>query len=79
MDTTRLNLILSEPVIPKDNILLIEAIHDLFAESQPIEELWQKRQQPEIWRLPYGHISWIFAPGLTDRVLGWLAPRLEAG
>jgi pimeloyl-ACP methyl ester carboxylesterase len=27
MDTTRLNLILSKPVIPKENILLIEGIH----------------------------------------------------
>jgi pimeloyl-ACP methyl ester carboxylesterase len=79
MDTTRLNLILSTPVIPKENILLIEGIHDLFAERQPIEELWQKWQQPEIWRLPHGHISGLFVPGLTDRVLDWLKPRLEAG
>jgi pimeloyl-ACP methyl ester carboxylesterase len=79
MDTTRLNLIISKPVIPNENILLIEGIHDLFAERQAIEELWQKWQQPEILRLPYGHISWIFVPGLTDRVLDWLAPRLEAG
>src|SRR5204863_826261 len=50
MDTTRLNLILSTPVIPKENILLIEGIYDLLAEVQPIEELWQKWQQPEIWR-----------------------------
>jgi hypothetical protein len=80
MDTTRLNLISSTPVIPKKNILLIEGIHDLFAESQPIEELWQKWQQPEIWRLPHGHISGIIAgtlPGLTGRVLRWLAPRLD--
>jgi len=79
MDTTRLNLILSKPVIPKENILLIEGIHDLFAERQPIEELWQKWEQPEIWRLPHGHISGLFAPGLTGRVLDWLAPRLETG
>jgi pimeloyl-ACP methyl ester carboxylesterase len=83
MDTTRLNLIVSTPVIPKENILLIEGIHDLFAERQPIEELWQKWQQPEIWRLPHGHISGVLAgilvPGLTGRVLRWLAPRLEAG
>jgi pimeloyl-ACP methyl ester carboxylesterase len=78
MDTTRLNLIVSQPVIPKENILLIEGIHDLFAEAQPIEELWQKWQQPEIWRLPHGHLSGIFVRGLTDRVLDWLAPRLEA-
>ena len=79
MDTTRLNLILSAPVIPKQNILLIEGIHDLFAERQAIEELWQKWEQPEIWRLPHGHISGIFEPGLTKRVLDWMAPRLETG
>lgn len=77
MNTTRLNLILSTPVIPKENILLIEGIHDLFVEVQPIEELWQKWQQPEIWRLPHGHISSAGVLGLTGRVLRWLAPRLE--
>ena len=79
MDTTRLNLILSKPVIPKENILLIEGIYDLLAAAQPIEELWQKWQEPEIWRLPNGHTSWLFVPGLTGRVLRWLPPRLEAG
>lgn len=77
MDSTRLNLILSTPAIPKENILLIEGIHDLLAERQPIEELWQKWEQPEIWRLPHGHISALFLPGLTGRVLRWLAPRLN--
>ena len=77
MDTTRLNLILSTPVIPKKNILLIEGIHDLFGDSQLIEELWQKWEQPEIWRLPHGHISGLFVPGLTGRVLHWLEPRLN--
>ena len=79
MDTTRLNLILSMPVIPKENILVFEGIHDLFAERQPIEELWQKWQQPEIWRLPHGHVSAQFVLGSMGRVLRWLAPRLEAG
>jgi hypothetical protein len=77
LDTTRLNLILSTPVIPKENILLIEGIHDLAAQRQPIEELWQKWQQPEIWRLPHGHISGLFGPGLTGRVLRWLALRFD--
>jgi len=78
MDSTRLNLIFSTPVITKENILLIEGIHDLFAESQAIEELWQKWEQPEIWRLPHGHISGLFVPSLTRRVLRWLSPRLNA-
>ena len=79
MDTTRLNLTLSTPVIPKENILLIVGMHDLFAEGQTYEELWQKWQQPEIWRLPHGHASAQLRLGLMGRVLPWLSPRLEAG
>jgi hypothetical protein len=79
MDTTRLNLILSAPVIPKENLLLIEGIYDLFADTQAIEELWQQWQQPEIWRLPHGHVGTNLRLGLMGRVLGWMAPRLEAG
>jgi hypothetical protein len=79
MDTTRLNLILCTPVIPKENILLIEGIHTLFGERQWMEDLWQKWEQPEFWRLPHGHVSALFVPGLTGRLLGWLTPRLEAG
>jgi len=78
MDTTRLNLTLSTPAIPKENILLIVGIHDLFAKGQPYEELWQKWQQPEIWRLPHGHASAGLALGLMGRVLRWLSPRLNA-
>jgi hypothetical protein len=46
-------------------------------EAEQTEELWQKWGQPEIWRLPHGHISWMFKPGFTGRVLDWLASRLE--
>ena len=77
MDTTRLNLTLSVPLIPKENILLIVGIHDLLADGPPHEELWQKWQQPEIWRLPYGHVSMGLEPGLMGRVMNWLAPRLD--
>jgi hypothetical protein len=79
MDTTRLNLTLSTPVIPKKNILLIEGVYDLFGNPQLIEELWQKWEQPEIWRMPHGHVSTQLVLGLMGRVLRWLAPRLEAG
>jgi hypothetical protein len=75
VDKVRFNRV----VFPKENILLIEVIHDLLAQRQPIEELWQMWKQPEIWRLPHGHISGWFVPGLMRRVLRWLAPRLEVG
>ena len=74
-----LNLVSNMPVIPKETILLIEAIHDLLAPRTAIEELWQQWGQPEIWRLPHGHFSFslIGAPALmASRVLKWLAPRL---
>jgi hypothetical protein len=57
-----------ESVIPKESILMINGIHDLFGDPQPIEELWQKWEQPKIWRLAFGHVSVLFAPGLTGRV-----------
>ena len=79
LDKTPMNLTLSQPVIPKENILLIQGRYDLLVEAEQTEELWQKWKQPEIWRLPHGHVSWMFTPGVTDRVLRWLAPRLEAG
>jgi hypothetical protein len=75
-DTTPGNLALSQPFIPKENILFIRGRYDFLVIPESIEELWQKWNQPEIWRLPYGHVSLIFgASGLTSRMLEWLAPR----
>jgi dienelactone hydrolase len=79
LDKTPLNLTLSRPVIPKENILFMQGRYDLLVEAEQTEELWQRWGQPEIWRLPHGHISWMFTPGLTGRVLRWLTPRLETG
>jgi hypothetical protein len=77
LNLTSLNLTSAPPIIPRDNILLIEPIHDLFVGSEPIGELWQKWGQPCIWRLPHGHVSKSLLPGLTGRALRWLVPRLE--
>jgi pimeloyl-ACP methyl ester carboxylesterase len=79
LNQTPLNLITLRPCIPRENILLIEAIHDLFVEREYVEELWQAWDRPEIWRLPHSHASKSLSFGLTGRVLRWLAPRLEAG
>jgi dienelactone hydrolase len=79
LDKTPINLMLSQSVIPKENILLIQGRYDLFLEPENTEELWQKWEQPEIWRLPHGHISGLLVPGLTRRVLDWLEPRLNGG
>jgi pimeloyl-ACP methyl ester carboxylesterase len=79
LNLTALNLTTAQPAIPRENILLIEAIHDLFVPREYIEELWQAWGRPDIWRLPHGHMSISLkgAPGFTGRVLHWLAPRLN--
>jgi len=56
LDRTRLNLTLAQPAISKENVLLIGGMHDLMGWGAPIE-LWQSWGQPELWRLPHGHIS----------------------
>lgn len=79
LNLTAMNLITTQPAIPREKILLIEGIHDLMCPKDGIEDLWQAWGQPDIWRLPYGHVGVCcgFVPGLTGRVLRWLAPRLN--
>jgi len=75
LDRTPLNLTSARPAISKENVLLIEGIHE--GSSHQIE-LWQSWGRPEIWRLPYGHISTVFMPGLSGRILRWLTLRLDS-
>jgi hypothetical protein len=79
LDRTPLNLTLARPAISKEKVLLIEGTYDLMVSGSPME-LWQSWGQPEIWRLPHGHISTALTalmPGLPGRVLRWLSPRLD--
>ncbi len=78
LDTTPFNLTTARPAIPRKNILLVEGTQDLLTPPEPIEELWQLWGQPDIWRLPHGHMSLSLSlGGLTGPVLRWLAPRLD--
>ena len=77
LNETGLNLTVGRPCIPKDRILLIEAIYDLWAPRESMEELWQAWGRPDIWRLPHGHASRSLMPSLTGRILRWLKARLE--
>lgn len=67
-------------IIPSENILLMEGIYDFLCPKDDIEDLWQTWGQPDIWRLPHGHVGICcgFPPGLTNRILGGLSTRLEA-
>jgi pimeloyl-ACP methyl ester carboxylesterase len=78
MNLTAMNLTTTRPAIPRERILLLEGIHDLICLKETIEDLWRSWGQTDIWRLPYGHVSICCGgvPGLPERVLRWLAPRL---
>jgi pimeloyl-ACP methyl ester carboxylesterase len=80
LNGTALNLTSTLPILPKEKILLIEAAHDhAVCPKDYIEDLWQSWGQPEIWRLPHGHVGVCcgFVPGLPRRILRWLTPRIE--
>jgi hypothetical protein len=80
MNQTGMNLTMTQPAIAREKILLIEAIHDdAICPKDDIEDLWQSWGQPDIWRLPHGHVAVCCGgvPGLPGRVLRWLAPRLN--
>jgi len=78
MNRTPMNLTLIRPAIPKENILLIEGIHDSICLKDNLEDLWQAWGQPTIWRLPTGHVEICcgLVPGLSGRVVRWLAAKL---
>jgi acetyl esterase/lipase len=78
LNRTALNVVSTRPAIPVNNILMIEGTHDLLVRKEAVEALWEAWDRPEIWRLPYGHagICGGIVPGLTRRILSWLAPRL---
>jgi pimeloyl-ACP methyl ester carboxylesterase len=79
LNQTPLNLTITQPIIPGENILLIEGIYDFMCPKDDIEDLWHLWGQPDIWRLPHGHVGVCcgFAPRLPGRVLRWLSPRLN--
>jgi hypothetical protein len=81
LNLTAMNLTITKPLIPVENILLLEAFHDsMICPKEDTEDLWQAWRQPDIWRLPHGHVGICcgFVPGLTGRVLHWLSSRLNA-
>jgi len=68
----RLNLASHALGIPAKNVLIVESRYDMFAPVETVENLWQAWGQPEILRLPHGHISVLFSPMVMRRTVKWI-------
>ena len=86
---TPVNLTRLQPVISRRNILLMEAIHDLFAPKEDIERLWRLGTARHLAAATLSlHLDGLAtsparsAPAahtwFVDEILHWLAPRLES-
>jgi pimeloyl-ACP methyl ester carboxylesterase len=76
-DFEKINLRSYEPKVARDKMLFIEAEHDLFADKEAIEELG-RIWQPEIWRIPHGHITALFSLPLMNRTVKWIEGKMLA-
>jgi hypothetical protein len=70
-----LNLSSHSPLIARENILIAESRHDVFAPVETIEHLWHSWGQPEIWRLPHGHITVLVSPFIMNRIVKWIRKK----
>ena len=75
IDFSRVNLVSHRPKTAPKNVLLVEAEYDLFAPKDTIEELWQRWRQPDIWRVPHGHISLLMANAVMQRTVDWVVDQ----
>jgi len=73
-----LNLAARSPLCSPENVLLIESQHDLFAPVETIEHLWRAWGEPEIWRLPHGHISVLGSLPVLERTVKWIGRKVKA-
>jgi dienelactone hydrolase len=76
IDLTGLNLASKRPTQDQQGrILLVKSEYDRFIAPDSIEELWESWGQPEIWRLPHGHISVLCSPRMFRRSVEWIKTR----
>lgn len=76
---TPVRLTWAQPVVPKENILLVQGDYDLFVKKGPTD-ICDGWDGPDLWHLRHGHIGAgsSMVPGLNRRILRWLGKRLPA-
>jgi hypothetical protein len=74
-DLQKLNLVSHTPPCAPEGVLILESVQDLFAPPETVEQVWKAWREPEIWRVPHGHISILASFPMMRRVTRWLAGR----
>jgi pimeloyl-ACP methyl ester carboxylesterase len=74
-----LNLLDHLPLMDRQNVLLVEGRHDLFAPPARVEELWEAWRRPPIARLSHGHISMLVSVEAMTRALRFVQDRAGQG
>jgi dienelactone hydrolase len=72
------NLVAHRAPVPKKKILMVAPSFDLFAPGETIDEL-EQAWDPEVWRLPHGHISVLLSTRVMRRITDWLHVHLQSG
>ncbi len=75
-DFEKVNLRSYRPKTAAGKLLFIEAVHDLFADRNAIDELADS-WRPEIWRIQHGHISALFSLPLMNRTVRWINSKIQ--
>ena len=78
LDVSPLNLAAQQPGISREQILIIESLHDAFAPPEVVDEVWKAWNQPAIWRVPHGHISVLMSLPILERTIRWIALASKA-
>lgn len=67
-----LNLISHQPKLPRNRILIVEALYDCFAPPETIEAVWRAWEEPVLWRVPQGHITILMSLPILVRTVNWI-------
>lgn len=71
------NLASHVPILPPDNILIVQSKYDLFAPPQTIDRLWQIWGRPEIWRTAHGHITVLMSLPALEKTVRWIGCKAD--
>lgn len=71
IDFSKFNLTTYKPLASRENVLLVKAEYDAFVPGDTVESLWNHWNNPEIWRLPHGHISVLSSLSLISNAVRW--------